>query len=260
MARNKPIRITKNDRAEYAKLVRHAKAKINRVKKTYGIDLSNEVNLPKLENFKTRESFNVFKEQTASFTNRFNLHYQFKKNPYGVVASKAKINEIERNTKQAQRNADREIKRLKKLPFFSGGKEQTPLGAVIQSVKMPSFAGIYRPDDFNFKKVRFQQDLERKRDKAERKANPQYYNRRNEIMRTNYVMKLAEMFNSDADKLIDLIQSMSATDFYDLYQSHDEFNFKYIYEPEQVTDFVDMLTDYTKNYIQEFGNHDLKDF
>jgi hypothetical protein len=42
------IRISKNDEQEYKRLVRNAKAKMRRLQKQHGIDLTDEISLPSL--------------------------------------------------------------------------------------------------------------------------------------------------------------------------------------------------------------------
>src|SRR5690625_7488212 len=76
MAKLPPIRIRKRDEEEYRRLQRNTKAKINRVKKNYGVDLEGEIPLPDLSEFQTRKEFNEWKELQSSFTNRANTEYQ----------------------------------------------------------------------------------------------------------------------------------------------------------------------------------------
>ena len=163
MRRFTPIRITKNDAEEYRRLVRNSKAKIRRTSKNYGVDLSDEVELPSLDQFKTRKEFNEWKESVSNFTNRANTEYQFKKNEYGVVASKKEINQIERDTKRAQKIAEELQKKASEKPFISGGKEQGTVGQRMMQMGKPNTAGIYRPPDFNFDKIRSKKQLEEKK-------------------------------------------------------------------------------------------------
>src|SRR5690625_8038320 len=128
MARTKTIRITKNDRTEYQRLVRNARAKISRTRKKYGIDLSQEVNLPKLEQFKTRSQFNKWKQHVSSFTNRHNMKYQFQKNKYGVVASKSELLEMETLRRRQIALAKREVEKIKDRPIFHKGEQISTVG------------------------------------------------------------------------------------------------------------------------------------
>lgn len=264
MRRNPPIRITKNDRQEYAKLVRNTKAKIGRTAKNYGIDLSTEIKIPSLESFTNRSQFNEFKRQQESFTSRANTKYQFKKNEFGVVASKKEINEIKQNTKKAQRIADQLTKEAAKKPFISGGKEQGTVGQRMQQMGRPNTAGITRPTDFDFDKVRSKQQLEKKRENIKERANAQFFDKRMEQMKDNFLTLLEQSFNSDANKLVEKLKGVPADDFYEMYLMFDEFDFDLYY----VTEFqgqshdnqIKQLDSYIDRYYAGNLNMDMKGF
>lgn len=248
-------------------MVRNTKAKIRRTQKNYGVDLSSEIKIPSLNDFATRKQFNTFKQQASSFTNRFNLNYQYKKNDYGVVATKKQINQIERNTHEAQQLAKNEIKRLKKMPFYNAGKQEGTLGMRQQNVKPSSISGISKVPNFNFNRVRSQEDLETIERKANRKANPTYYNKRYDVMKENYIMRLSATYNSDADPLIERLREMDSRNFYDMYQQYEEFDFKYLPPSDQISQFgnADMANEYINElimYQEDYlsKNHDLRDF
>lgn len=266
MPRFVPIRITKNDRKEYARLVRNTKAKIRRTSKKYGIDLSTEVNIPDIESFRTRKEFNKWKQQMQSFTNRSNLRYQFQKNPYGVVASKAEILRIERDTRRAQRIARQMQEEVQGKPFISGGKQQGTVGQRMLQMQRPSVGGISVPADFDFSKIRTQQQLQRKAESMARKADPDYYDERKERMKENFIKMLEESFNSDADELIREIQSIPADDFFEMYLMFDEFSFDLYYEVEGVEGSGGTMRDINRmlSYIDRYKSGkidmDLKGF
>ena len=62
MPRNVSIRISQNDKQDYQRLVRNAKAKIRRVKKKYNRELSSSVELPSLSTFKSRKQLIYMKK------------------------------------------------------------------------------------------------------------------------------------------------------------------------------------------------------
>lgn len=264
MRRFTPIRITKNDRQEYARLVRNTKAKIRRTIKNYGIDLSDEIEIPSIEDFKTRNEFNRWKERQASFTNRANLHYQFKKNPYGVVASKKRIADIQRDNKQAQQIADKLIESAKEKPFISGGKEQGTVEQRMLQMARPNAAGVYRPPDFDFDKIRSEYELRRKEQNLKKRADEQYYDERMERMKENFIKLLEESFNSDADELIEKIKDIPAEDFYEMYLMFDEFDFDLYYtldvEGETHETQINQMLHYVDRYHTKKINMDLKGF
>jgi hypothetical protein len=268
MAKRLPsIRISEKDRLEYNKLVSKAKRKIRDVNKKYGVDLTGEVEFKKIGEFNTRQEYNEWKEKQQSFTNRNNLKYQFVKNQYGTVASKSEINKIQRDVKRAQNLADQANKALVNKPRIAhGGQVAGTLGQKMLQMKRPNAGGIYRPKDFDFKDIRSRTRLEEIEKNIEKRANPKYRDERTERMRDRYIEKLQNTFNSDADRLVELIMLMDVDEFYDMYQMVDEFDFNEIYIEEmlselgmQTGDLTERLEDYVKRYMRgDFPS--LKDF
>lgn len=266
MARGKSIRITQNDRQEYARLVRNSKAKINRIRKKFNLDLSNEIELPSIESFSSRKQFNEWKQEISSFTNRNNRNYQFVKNPYDVVASKKEIAEIERATKQAQRIAKKLQEEAKNKPFISGGKEQGTVGQQMLQMGKPNTAGITIPPDFDFNRIRNKEQLKSKKENMEKRSNPEYFDRRMETMKNNFMELLHSAFNSDADYLVEKLKDIPASDFYEMYLMFDEFSFNEYYQMEGIEDDSASLNDLRKmeSYVEMYENgrinFDLKNF
>jgi hypothetical protein len=264
MRRTIPIRITQNDREEYKRLVRNSKAKIRRANKKYGVDLSDEVELPKLGNFSTREEFNQWKEETRSFTNRANQNYQFVKNDYGVVASKKKIHEIENATKEAQRLAIHMTENATNKPFISGDKVQGTVGQRMMQMGKPNVAGITIPKNFDFSKVRNQQRLEQIEQNMVKRSNPKYFDKRLETMKQNFMDILQLSFNSDADELIEKLKGIPTDDFYEMYLMFDEFDFD-LYSSENIGAIADegnikKMLSYIDRYYRGDIDFNLKGF
>lgn len=214
----------------YNKLARSAKAKINRVKGKYGIDLTGEITVPKLESFKSRSEFNAFKDQVKSFTNRNNTKYQFVENKYGVVASKREINKIKRDTKQAQRVAKKLAKEAVNKPFVAGGKVRGTVGQRMLQMGKPETAGITIPRDFDFFKIRTRKQLMEKAKNMRERSDVEFFDKRMELMKDNYIKSLESTYNSDAHELAKVIEQMSPKDFYEMYISFDsEMEIKQVY-------------------------------
>ena len=263
-----PIRITKNDRAEYTKLAKSAKAKIGRTLKRYGetvvftgedgstetVKVRDLIDIPKLENFKSRKEFNKWKEQARSFTNRNNMRYQFKKNKFDVVATKATINKIERETKRAQNIAKDIINEAQERPFVSGGKAQGTVGQRMLQMGKPNAGGIYMPDDFDFNKYKNPKSVEKRAKNIEKRSDPSYYNTRTEKMKDTYLEQLQQVFNSDADDLVRKLKNMPSDDFYQMYLMFDEFDFDWFYDPEEGEKRLNTMMPYVERY--ERGDFD----
>lgn len=241
-------------------MVKNSKAKIGRTSKKYGIDLSEEINLSSIDSFKTRKEFNEWKESVKSFTNRANTNFQFQKNEHGLVASKKKINEIARATKQAQKVADKLTKKAKEKPFISGGKQQGTVGQRMQQMNKPNTAGIYRPPDFDFDKIRSEKQLNEKQANMEERSNPNFVNKRVEQLKENYYKTLEEHFNSDADSLVERLKNIPAEDFFELFLMYDEFQFDFLYTEEQSQNTLNKLESVVEQYDSGKVNMDLKGF
>jgi hypothetical protein len=225
-------------------LAKNSKAKINRTLKNYGIDLSNEVSIPtNIESFKSRKEFNEWKEKAESFTNRNNLRFQFVKNKFGVVASKSELNKIQRDTERARRIAEDRKKKLENAPFVSGGKVQGTVGERVRMMANPNTKGISIPVKFDFNKIHSFFELRKRKESMEKKANPRFYDERAERFKDLYMRSLEEMFNSDADGVIERLQKVSGADFYELYQMFDEFEPVFDPSPQKGLDANGMWID-----------------
>lgn len=245
-------------------MVRNTKAKVRRTIKNYGIDLSNKIDVPDIESFSTRKEFNEWKNKQSSFTNRANLHYQFKKNQYDVVATKKEIIDVERNTKKAQEIADKYINEAKDKPYFVGGKREGTVGQQMMQMGKPNAGGITRPKDFDFSKVKTRKDLEVKFESMEKRAYPEYYDWRKEQMKMNFMKMLEKSFNSDADELIDELANIPPDDFYEIYLMFGEFEFTY-YPVEGVDDGgklndVNKMLSYLERYREGKIDLDMKNY
>lgn len=264
MARKPPIRIMERDKSEYRRLVRNANRKRRRTFKKYGVDLSDEITLPSLESFSTRDEFNLKKEEIKSFTNRSNLKYQFVKNKHEVVASKREIREATQTTKQAQAQADRQMKEIADKPVTRRGKPYSTVGEQARHFTQPDTTGIYRPQDFEFEDVRSRDRLEQIQSRNEKRLDPNYYSEREDRMKDNFIKKLEGSFNSDADDIVEKIEKMPSTDFYDMWLQIEEIDFdQYDSDGEHVTATegdLEQIRTHLDEYFDGGKDNDLQSF
>lgn len=256
---SKPIRITKPDKLEYQRLRKNSLSKIKRVQKNYGVDVSEAVYIPPIEEFATRENFNKWKAQMKSFTNVSNPNYQFKKNSHDVVASKANLIEVKENTKKAQKITDEMINRVESLPFFSGGVQTGETVADRQAMKRrPTTAGIIRPLDFDFEAMESQLQFDKKLENMRKKSEQEYFDGRFDQLKQNYIDMLAKAFNSDADDLITMVNNLPAEDFYEMFMMFDEFQFEVYYvNPNMSEDAKEDAIGQMMAYIEGYYSDDL---
>lgn len=220
-----PIRLDEKTRKEHAKLLKNAKAKVRNIKKRYGLSLDDVVETKPIESFKTRDEYNEWRSKAQSFTNRANLNYQYRKNQFGLVLSKKEINQHVRNTKDAQRIAEKLQSEAVNKPFVSGGKEQGTQGQRMLQMGKPETAGIVRPNDFNFDKIRTKQQFKKKKQNMEERSKKDFFDTRMEKMKENFMWILLMNFNDDAEELVQKINNIPARDFYEMYLQFDEFDF-----------------------------------
>lgn len=272
MARSPKIRITRKDKHEYRRLVNNTRAKIRRVKKTHNIDLSNEINIPDLQDFTARKDFNAFKENMQRFTNRGTKDYQFVKNRYGVSASKGELARAKEATEKAQIRAKEEIERVRKNPLYRKGKQtQYTVDTNIMMVGEGEATGIHVPVDFDFEKINTRKRLVDRLDSVEAKSDDQYYDKRKEQMKDNYIQLLEEGLNSYADEVIEEIKEMSGEGFYQMWLQVGEIDFNlYSSDPDNNREMMEEIQGHmnsVKSAIDSFkseygkdGSEDLKGF
>lgn len=248
-------------------MVRNARAKIRRTQKTHGVDLSGAVDLPSLDDFGTRDEFNQWKQDVGSFTNRYNLRYQFVTNPYGVTASKSEINEIERMRKREQRVAREEYNRVKDKIIHQGGKPFATVEQRTTHFSMPDVTGVTIPKDFDFSKVRSQRRLDEIKEIGERRQYPEHYDWRKEQMKMNFMKGLEESYDSEADELIDRLANLPPDDFYFLYIGNTEFDFdELFYEDGEAVGItnreghINKMMNVLDRFEREIRNPDLDGF
>ena len=226
MSRTVPIRITKADRSEFAKLTANARRKVKRINKNYGIDLTSEVTLPKIQSFQTRKQYNQWKEQVQSFTNRANLDYQYVKNPFGTVASKKELNEMKRKTKVVQDRARKLISGQIDKPWIFKNEVKATQGQRMQMMGGQDEAGgVTVPPDFDFNKMRTQRQFRERVEAVDNKMDPEFYDKKMARMQLNFMDILSLSFGEDADELLILLNELTPKEFWEVWNMFEGFDF-----------------------------------
>jgi hypothetical protein len=258
MPKIRPIRITKKDKKEFQRLSKNVKSKVNRTKKNYGVDLTGVVDTPKnIESFQTRKEYNDWKKSVSSFTNRANLNYQFVKNQHGLVMTKKTFQDAIRNEKLGKKYAEEKKKQFKDRPLYSQGEKQLFSVSQYQSMfKRPDILGYENPLGLNFENIDRPSRLERKLENLEKRAQPDYFDKRMEQMKENYMKALHKTFNSDADFLVQKFENIPAQDFYEMYLMFDEMNFDYHYTEDKESPTSGRLG-MINSYVERYQNGDI---
>jgi hypothetical protein len=207
------IRISKNDEQEYKRLVRNAKAKMRRLQKQHGIDLTNEISLPSLSSFQNRKEFNHFKEDINKFNKGLKNDYKIVKNDQGIAFTKKEIKIYERKQKEAIQLAEEHY-----------AKTKTENQKIFLK---PSNLDIPRKIDLNDIKTR--ENFKTRMENLTKRSNPDYFNERDELFKTNYIKSILGSFNERevVNEIVELIQAIPADRFYDIYKEYiDYFDFE----------------------------------
>jgi hypothetical protein len=207
------IRISKNDEQEYKRLVRNAKAKMRRLQKQHGIDLTNEISLPSLSSFQNRKEFNNFKEDINKFNKGLKNDYKIVKNEQGVAFTKKEVKKYERKQKEAIELAEQHY-----------AKTKTENQKIFLK---PSNLDIPRKIDLNDIKTR--ENFKTRMENLTKRSNPDYFNERDELFKTNYIKSILGSFNERevVNEIVELIQAIPADRFYDIYKEYiDYFDFE----------------------------------
>lgn len=204
------------------------------------------------------------------FTDRKNKRFQFVTNDNGVTVNKMKLEQVKKDSETARKQAQEKVDKVKDNPFYSGGKQtESTVGQVSQQLMRPAIAGIIVPEPFDFNKITSVGQLEKTGKRAENRARKDYYDKRNEKMRDNYMKVIDATFHDYGEKLKAELNKLKPDDFFELYGMVKEFAFT-LYDSdsdaqddeisEQRQGEADMLLAYVKMYRSGELNSDLKNF
>lgn len=237
---------------EYKRLVKNTKAKLKRVKEDYGIDLSDEIPLPKYSELDTSEKFDEWSDKMMSFTDRGNLNYQFGKNKYGVAYSKQELNEAIANTIIAQEKAQSFIDKYKNNPYSIQGEETGyTIGDRMMLYEKENVAGISVPKDFDIDAFESRSRLEGRKELLREKASGKFFDQSMERMKLNFMKALSGTFNSAADDVINMIDIVPPDDFFELFLMKAEFTFE-DYASDGSIDGSETQLEMLKGYLEEY--------
>ena len=203
------IRISKKDEADYKRLIKNAKAKIRRVKKTHNIDLTDEISLPSLSSFENRKEFNAFKEDINKFNKGLKNDYKIVKNEQGVSFTKKEIKKYEHVQKEAIRLAEEHYAKTK--------TEQQKIFLKPTNLDIPRKIDL---DD-----IKSRSNFMNRLENLTKRSNPEHFNERDELFKTNYIKSVLGSFNERelVNEIVELIQAIPADKFYDIYKEFLEF-------------------------------------
>jgi hypothetical protein len=199
------IRISKNDEQEYKRLVRNAKAKMRRVQKQHGIDLTDEISLPSLSSFQNRKEFNNFKEDINKFNKGLKNDYKIVKNEKGESFTKKKVKEYERKEKEAIR--------LAKEHYEKTTAEQQKI--------------FLKPNNLDIPRVIPWKDLSKKDfnqrlENLTKRSEPQFFDERDQRFKDNYIKSIQGSFNENSlvSSIVEMLDEIPADYFIQVYKDN----------------------------------------
>ena len=246
------IRITQKDKIEYTKLRTNARRKLTRLQKNHGVDLTNEIPLKSLDEFETRAEYNKWKNQMKSFTNRFNLNYQFRTNKYNVTKSVKEIQEMNRLRNREIRKAKEKVKDIENKTLIQKGKEYGKVKEKSRYMGEPETTKIHVPKKLDFDKVQSNRKWEEMEEIAKKRISGEHYETRNQRMLDNFIKALEGSFHGEEEDLVKKLKEVGADDFYEMWLRIEEFSFEnYDSEGEHIaanTKSIDTMMEYLNDW------------
>ena len=215
--------------------------------------------------FQTREQFNEWKRDIKEFTSRKNDRFQFVKNKRGTSASKADLKFIAEHEQKVKEMFERKIEEQKDKPFYVNGKMVGTQEFKSLWLSNPNIGGYYKWKPFEWDKVTSKETVKNRIKRLKTVLKPNYFEKRTNDMKTNFMNSIAFSFNSEAEKVLDMLKSLPPDDFYELFQMHgDVFDFN-LYASENsggASDIDDLLKmqEYLEDFFQGRTDMDLKGF
>jgi hypothetical protein len=275
LARSPKIRITENDRKEYARLVKNTKAKVRNTVKKYGnyiadierdeegntsyrnLDIKSFGDVPALDSFQTRDQFNEWKEKQQAFTSGKNPHFKFKINEKGVAVTDYLLTVAENLVYKANRNERKEREKFHDIPVVGTGMTVAERQKMLRRPTVGGFGEV----GFNFKEFDDFTHLGGRLKALTDRADPNHYDEKKRQMKDNWYDLIAESFGSEASSLLDLLAQLSDDEFYALYlhEEEDIMAFELYYnDAGEIEDGTNGQLEQIKGYFEKYLRGELE--
>lgn len=222
-------KINKKEKAALQKLNQSANRKKVNIRKNYNMMVDVEVKTLKELQSMSRKEINDYKENLKSFTNRYNLNYQYVKNEDGeTIGTKLDVQRFERGKALVNRQKKEREARLKKTKFTVAGRDT--------GITAYDYGIIGDPDrrENQIKADPKKLDRETFQEWLEKLDGGKYMDDLNEQWRQNYITGLENVFGAQAWKLIGHINNMDIKDFIKMAEGEKFASIEYIYDPAEM--------------------------
>jgi hypothetical protein len=278
-----PIRGLKHsEQDEFNRLRKNVKSKLNRMHKVFGNEMVTAIyerdeqgnikkngkvyydvvspeyfiQTPKITEFKTKKEMKEWMEKAKKFTDRGYSRFQFTKNEEGLVISKQVEERANKNSDIAIESAKKVIESKKDLPIAGG---RTTLGERLEMQKDDDVGGIRVPKAFEFDQIKTKRRLLEKLNNLEkRRKKDEYFNWRNQVYKEGFIETLRKAFNSDANDVVKMLETMDAGDLFNLSLQYDELSIDNYYAKHQIINSDDDDLNKVREYVLSYyeGNID----
>lgn len=229
----KKFRNTKARRREIRQFSKEWQRALNKVyyqKRTYGVDFKPMLpvnskrdiyDLPTKEIKKLNKELSKLNEPKSEF---------FSKTTFarGTFAT-SKVNRIrslDEELKSIQQEIDKHDNTIPVIIGRNQASEDTVLSRRLMGKKNLNYTTALKPYDFD--KPRDERSLDSAIRVRENRLNPEWHRERREIMKENYINSFIDLFNDEADEVVEKLKKIPAEDFYDLYQQFEAIDFNYV--------------------------------
>lgn len=253
------LRISKSELSKIKKDNRRIKYKINRLKNTFNIKVDFQVKKP--NEFTTRTELNKYKEDSrvflAPYTHKYvKMGYSNRNPKYFVGIPYREYQMTKRMIDKQNRYAKRMMNRVEKIPLTVAGSEQFETTASHMRNQAPphklnTALQQYYPLHMNKEQIHSPETFRRFAYGVKHFHTGNAYYEQNLRAKENFCEALYNTFGENSINLINVINSLTPSEFSNLYESEIFIDFDYIYDLNYATI---LLNNISKGVIKYFAN------
>ena len=234
----KKFRNTKARKREienFSKIWKQTQNKVYYRRKTYGIDFKSSLPIKskrEINNLSTKEIQKINRQLKKINEPKADFFKTVKYERGTFSQSKvAQINSLDEKLLSNQTQIDMQDNERYIIIGRDTVSQDTVLSQRLMRKKNLNYITAIQPYDFN------QATSEKALDSAiqvrENRLDPEWHRERREIMKENYINSFIDLFNDEADEVVEKLKKISAEDFYDLYWQFEAIDFAYVPSDKQ---------------------------
>lgn len=229
----KKFRNTKARKREienFSKLWKSTQNKIYYRRKTQGVDFKPYLPIQskrEINNLSTKEIQKINNQLTKINKPKSDFFEtkQFAKGKF-PTALVDRITELEEKMMVRQKEIDKRDESRPIIQDVDKETNDTVLSQRLMGKPNITLVGILKPYDFD--QASSVKSLESAIKVRENRLDPQWYEERKQIMKENYINSMIDLFGVEANDVVEILEEMQASDFYDLYEQYVSIDFLYV--------------------------------